>query len=307
MRYTPAFRAAAIRRVQDSTESLNAVAEALSVHPSTLRKWLREHTPPAPAEPATPEDARPVERAVADPVPADPAPDPPTEPAPAAATTADPGGAAPLPTDGAVLTAPPVVDAVPRALVLRDPLPAGYPRSEPVRAGAPLIAYVAAAQMLAISVALSALIHPSAGWYRAGVVVHVLSLVVGFGAVVLVDWYGLLWLAGRRELSHVRLLADGAAPLIWAAIVGLLASATLVEPDLGSILTWVKLVAVLVLVLNGVWVSSLSGLFAGLPARQRFGELPRELRVRLLASAGLSQLTWWVAIAVGLITDAHRH
>ncbi len=200
-----------------------------------------------------------------------------------------------------------------RAVVLSRRRPLGRaapdrPAAGPVpawRSGRAL-AYLAAAQLLALSVALSALIHPPSGVYRAGVVVHVLCLVVGFGAVVLVDWYGLLWIAGRRELSEARRLAEGAAPLIWASIVGLLASATVLRPDLGEVLTWVKLISVLVIVLNGVWVSTLSRMFAGLPAQQGLVELPSRLRARLLSSALVSQLSWWVAIAIGLITSARR-
>lgn len=32
-------------------------------------------------------------------------------------------------------------------------------------------------------------------------IVHLLALVLSFGAIMLVDWHGFLWLLGRRELS----------------------------------------------------------------------------------------------------------
>ena len=89
-------------------------------------------------------------------------------------------------------------------------------------------------------------------------------------------------------------------------MVGLLASATMLEPNLGNPLTWIKIGAVLLIVLNGVAVNSLSHALSGQPPGRRLRDLSAELRRRLFASAASSQAGWWTAIIIGLITDMHR-
>lgn len=202
-----------------------------------------------------------------------------------------------LPTAGAARTRP-----VP-AVVIRDAAP--WPDDQPMWRSAHPIVYLAVAEVLALSVALSAVIHPSQAVYRAGVVIHLLSLVIGFGAVVLVDWHGILWLRGRRELVEASHVAEAANPLIWTALVGLLASATVLKPNLASELTWVKIAAVLLICLNGVSLLALPRMLYALAPRTP-GELPTRLRRRLLGSAATSHLGWWTAIAIGIATDIRR-
>ena len=47
---------------------------------------------------------------------------------------------------------------------------------------------------------------------------------ISLGAVLLVDWYGLVWMAGLRTLSECLRLAQAAHPLIWLGLGLLLAS-----------------------------------------------------------------------------------
>ncbi len=160
---------------------------------------------------------------------------------------------------------------------------------------------------VSLSVALSALVHPSAPLYRTGVTVHLLSVVLGLGAVLLIDWHGLLWLLRRRTLGDGRRLADAAAPLIWSAFAGLLASGTVLRPDLSATLTWVKLAAVLVIGLNGVEATAFAHRLLRFPPDSSLSGLPGRVRARLVASALTSQAGWWAAVVIGLITDARRH
>lgn len=167
-------------------------------------------------------------------------------------------------------------------------------------------ASLAVVGVLGLAVLLSAWITPSSSMYRAGVVLHLLSLVVGFGAVVLVDWHGLLWIAGRRTLYESRRVAETAGPVIWLAIVGLLASGTMLQPVFSNPLTWIKIGAVLLIVLNGVAVNTLSRELSGHPPERRLRDLSSALQRRMFASAATSQAGWWIAIIIGLITDMHR-
>lgn len=267
-----AQRAEAVRRVRDVGEPVGQVAAMLSVHPSTVRRWLRDAAPPtAPADatsnPAVPPRMRPRE------------PEPKTGPEPTVEPV-DPGDTA----------------------VPGDSIATGT-------TGRLWFASAAVLVGLALSVALSTLGPPPAGIYQAAVAVHLICLTAGFGAVLLVDWHGLFWLAGRRELTECRRVADAAGPVIWAAFAGLIVSGGLLAPDVGSGLTWVKFAAVALIGLNAVWISRLSPALAALAAlagQGRQAAVRSKPMRRLLANVTLSQAGWWTATAVGLITDAKR-
>jgi len=280
--YSTEFRGAAVRLAQQARRPINDLASELSVHPSTLRRWIRQANGTGTGPPSASHAGGGEPRALA---------------------VEDGSRASNAPGVGTLLMTG-------RALLVEQHESAPLaPIPDRARQRVRLTrstANVAVVGILALSVLLSALITPSPAMYRAGVVVHVLSLVVGFGAVVLVDWHGLLWITGRRTLHESRRLAETAGPLIWAAIVGLLASATMLEPDLSSLLTWIKIGAVLLIVLNGVAINSLSGALANQPPGLLLRDLSTQLRRRLLASGASSQAGWWVAITIGLITDMHR-
>ncbi|GAA0587782.1 hypothetical protein [Streptomyces crystallinus] len=130
---------------------------------------------------------------------------------------------------------------------------------------------------------------------------HLASLVLGFGAVLAIDYYGALWLMGRKTLREV---LDFTAPLhvpVWLGLGGLLFSGAFLHPDLGSPLTCAKLVLVLVLSLNGVQASALHrrlGAADGEPVGRR-------LLVRSAATALVSQGAWWGALAIGFLNSQH--
>ncbi|MFI5527585.1 hypothetical protein ACIA8O_03410 [Kitasatospora sp. NPDC051853] len=131
--------------------------------------------------------------------------------------------------------------------------------------------------------------------HTAALLVHLVSLVAGFGAVLAVDYVGTLWLLGRRTLCQV---LDLAAPLhvpIWGGLAGLTLSGVLLEPHLDSGLTQLKLVLVLLIALNGVQAGALQRRL------ERYGEQrpPRPLLLRGGLSALVSQLGWWGALLIG--------
>ncbi|MFF2842926.1 hypothetical protein [Paenarthrobacter sp. NPDC057981] len=141
---------------------------------------------------------------------------------------------------------------------------------------------------------------------RIGLAVHIPSLVVAFGAVLVVDWLGVLWLLGRTSLRAPASLESAVKPLIWGGLALLLISGALIRPDPGSPLTWVKLVCVLVMMLNGVFMHpALRQLFTH-PPGTRFVDLARRLRIRLMITAGISQACWWTAVLIGLVNSTMR-
>jgi hypothetical protein len=137
------------------------------------------------------------------------------------------------------------------------------------------------------------------------VALHVLGLVIGLGAVLLVDWYGLVWMAGLRTLSECLRLAQAAHPLIWFGLGLLLVSGIGLAPDLGSTVAWVKQGLVLVLLNNGVALRAQLRRLGSVSTAPRLGALPHALRVQLVTSVAVSQASWWGAAIVGVIT-AHR-
>ncbi|MCP3754196.1 hypothetical protein [Streptomyces sp. TBY4] len=135
--------------------------------------------------------------------------------------------------------------------------------------------------------------------HTAALFVHLASLVLGFGAVLAIDYYGALWITGRKTLSEV---LDFTAPLhvpVWAGLGGLLFSGAFLHPDLSSPLTCVKLGLVLVLSLNGVQASALHRRLAATDGVT----VPRSLMVRGALTASVSQAAWWGAAAIGFLNS----
>ncbi|GAA2158689.1 hypothetical protein GCM10009826_23200 [Humibacillus xanthopallidus] len=133
---------------------------------------------------------------------------------------------------------------------------------------------------------------------------HVLSLVVAFGAVLVIDWHGLLWLAGRRGLTESTRLAAGAGPLIWGGLAGLIVTGALLHPNLHSPLTVTKLVLVLAVAWNGAAMSALRRRMAQLPAYVKPADLPRRDWRLMMTATVISQLGWWGAIIIGFVNSS---
>ncbi|MGW2567577.1 hypothetical protein [Streptomyces sp. NPDC001537] len=124
---------------------------------------------------------------------------------------------------------------------------------------------------------------------------HLASLVLGFGAVLVADYYALLSLTGRCTL-HEALHSTGRLHVpIWTGLVGLVASGMMLHPDLGSALTRIKLGLVLVLTLNGLQVGLLNRRMT-----QQCSTAPApHFLARGAATALVSQACWWGAVVIG--------
>lgn len=130
---------------------------------------------------------------------------------------------------------------------------------------------------------------------------HILAMVVAFGAILLVDWHGFLWLIGKRKLSETIRLDDAASPLIWTGIVGLLFTGVFLSPNLTNPLTVVKLIAVLVLMLNGIMLIPLMRRLLVMPPTTTFAALTPGQRFHMLSCLAISQACWWTAIVIGFV------
>ncbi|GIE34020.1 hypothetical protein Ait01nite_070650 [Actinoplanes italicus] len=121
---------------------------------------------------------------------------------------------------------------------------------------------------------------------------HLGSVVAGFGAVLMVDWFGLLWLAGRRTFADVLRTAHGAHVPTWLGFAGLLASGALLGLPAGP-----KAIAVLVVGVNGVYAGAL------LRELSRWTVPPTPLLIRSGLATLISQGAWWTAVVLGHLTS----
>ena len=142
--------------------------------------------------------------------------------------------------------------------------------------------------------------------HRIGLAVHILALVLSFGTILVVDWLGLLWLLGKVKMHESGKLEAAAKPLIWGGLALLLVSGALIDPDLTTPVTLIKLACVLVLMLNGLSIAPAMHQLLALPTGTRFGELGRRLRLRLMVALSISQACWWTAVLIGLINSTLR-
>jgi hypothetical protein len=122
--------------------------------------------------------------------------------------------------------------------------------------------------------------------------VHLGSVVIGFGPVLLVDWFGFLWLVGRRSFADVVRTAQGAHTPTWAGFAGLLASGLFLGLPAGP-----KAFAVLIIGLNGVYAGIL------LKELKRHADPPTFLLIRSAAATLISQAAWWTALVLGYLSS----
>lgn len=137
--------------------------------------------------------------------------------------------------------------------------------------------------------------------HTAALFIHLAALVLGFGAVLVVDWLGVLWLLGRCSLPETLTTAQRLHIPVWAGLAGLVVSGAMLHPDFGSSLTRIKLLLVLVLALNGLQSKVLTH-------RMSLHASPAPAPLILLwgaVTAGVSQVCWWGAVVIGFLNARH--
>jgi hypothetical protein len=221
----------------------------------------------------------------------------------------DPGGG----TGSTGLTSPMTASGVPGIPGQPDAAPADPQRHGDAVANAPRPGrgrYVALAALCLIgwagSLAVGMSVDCGPDMHRIGLACHILALVLSFGAILVVDWVGFLWLLGKRDLHDTHRLETAAQPLIWGGLAVLLISGALIRPDVSNPLTQVKLLCVLLLMLNGIALAPTMKLLHALPAGTHFTAVAKRLRRRLLIAFCISQGCWWTSILVGLLNSTLR-
>lgn len=133
---------------------------------------------------------------------------------------------------------------------------------------------------------------------------HILSLIIGFGAVIVIDTCGLLWIFKRVTLQFVTKVARITQPLIWIGWFGLAFSgiALLLLQDTITPLTILKLGLVLFAGINGVYLHHIKQELERVHGTQH---LPSLLWVKMILATTVSQISWWGALVIGFINGLH--
>lgn len=132
---------------------------------------------------------------------------------------------------------------------------------------------------------------------------HLASLVLAFGAVLVVDVFGLLWMVRRKTLSEVFRVAGVTQALIWIGWFGLVATGIplLIMKGLVDQLTLLKLFLVAMVGLNGLFLDRIKKAGEKVPDGTT---PPAGLIFRMGLATAVSQLGWWGATIIGFY---HRH
>jgi hypothetical protein len=157
-----------------------------------------------------------------------------------------------------------------------------------------------------VAVALASVTHEPWPIRRGALFLHLGALIVGFGAVLVVDLHGVLWLIGQRRLGDLVKLSAALHPAIWGGLLVLVGSGLLLGPNLALPRTQIKLILVLVAALNGMWADHLSARLRAQPAGLTAAEVDQRLLLKVMGAGAISQTAWWGATLIGfLATTSH--
>lgn len=205
------------------------------------------------------------------------------------------GTAAVAPTAAVPTAAAPTAPAPPAAAVV-----AAGPVSHRRSARRRIPVYVPAAVILVVWTAMvlaAPHIRTGDAVHRFALFAHLAALVLGFGAVLSLDWFGLMWMLGREDLITLVRVAQVAHTPIWIGLAGLMFSGMLLSPDTSAAPTVLKLVAVLAVALNGLAAAGVQRRLLALNGAAP----PRPLLAAAVVVATVSQAGWWTATLVGFV------
>lgn len=141
--------------------------------------------------------------------------------------------------------------------------------------------------------------------YKALLFIHLFSLVIAYGSVIFVDFYGLFWVLGKKTKTQMLEVSKTAQILIWIGLAGLLLSGKFLHPNFTKPLTQLKMLLVLIIICNGVNLHFVQKATKS-KKLENFWQLPKKLIAWSIVSISLSQLAWLGACIIGFInTSSH--
>lgn len=123
-------------------------------------------------------------------------------------------------------------------------------------------------------------------------------MIIGFGAVIVIDSLGLLWILKKIKLQFVQDVAGLTQRLIWLGWSGLVLSGTglLVLKGFIDNLTAIKIFFVAMLGLNGLFLHTIKKSFECVTDETN---IPAILKFRMTLASAISQMGWWGALIIG--------
>lgn len=141
--------------------------------------------------------------------------------------------------------------------------------------------------------------------YKALLFIHLFSLVIAYGSVIFVDFYGLFWVLGKKTKTQMLEVSKTAQILIWIGLAGLILSGKFLHPNFTKPLTQLKMLLVLIIICNGVNLHFVQKATKS-KKLENFWQLPKKLIAWSIVSISLSQLAWLGACIIGFVnTSSH--
>jgi hypothetical protein len=154
----------------------------------------------------------------------------------------------------------------------------------------------AATALLGAAIWLSTLVNPTPALHDIALFAHLGFLILGFGAILVADYFFALWVLGRVTFTEAVANTSWLHPLVWSGLAGLVISGALLKPNLTSGITILKLGFVAVLTLNGVRAMAL-----GRRMSAHNGVPPIRLLLWGGVTSAISQICWWGAVVIGFL------
>ncbi len=125
---------------------------------------------------------------------------------------------------------------------------------------------------------------------------------MGFGAVMVIDTFGLLWLLKKVKLSFVQQVANTTQPLIWIgwSLLVLTGIPLIVMKGGVSGLSMIKIFAVLLLGVNGVYLHIIKKSMDNINDNS---VMPSLAKFRITLASFISQAGWWTAVVIGFLNN----
>lgn len=132
---------------------------------------------------------------------------------------------------------------------------------------------------------------------------HLSALILGFGSVLVTDFYGMLWVFDRVRFPQVVRVSGVTEKIIWAGwflMVGTGAGLLALKGAIDNLMV-MKIFFVALIGINGIPLHLLHERVRG----YRDGDqIPDLVMFGLVFSLTVSQLGWWGAVSIGFL---HRH
>lgn len=130
---------------------------------------------------------------------------------------------------------------------------------------------------------------------------HLISTIVGFGAVLVIDVWGFLWVINKQKLSQVMSVAKVTQILIWVGFLGLVLSGLFLGAHYDKPRTQLKIGLVILLGINGVYLEYIKR-WAKKLGDIKFVNAPIMFKLQIGMATIVSQIGWWGSVLIGFLT-----